>query len=45
VQALSDWRIDSPAGQGLLLGFANFSRREEAERAVQGLAQLFKHAN
>lgn len=45
VQALSDWRIDHPAGQGLLLGFANFSRREEAERAVQGLAQLFKHAN
>jgi GntR family transcriptional regulator/MocR family aminotransferase len=45
VQALSDWRIDHPVGQGLLLGFANFSRREEAERAVQGLAQLFKHAN
>ncbi|RTG35997.1 PLP-dependent aminotransferase family protein, partial [Serratia marcescens] len=44
-QALSDWQIDRPAGQGLLLGFANFSRREEAERAVQGLAQLFKHAN
>ena len=35
----------SSGGQGLLLGFANFSRREEAERAVQGLAQLFKHAN
>ena len=35
-QALSDWRIDHPAGQGLLLGFANFTRQEETERAVQG---------
>ncbi|MDP8730770.1 MocR-like pyridoxine biosynthesis transcription factor PdxR [Serratia marcescens] len=44
-QALSDWRIDHPAGQGLLLGFANFTRQEETERAVQGLAQLFKRLN
>ncbi|MEE4484756.1 PLP-dependent aminotransferase family protein [Serratia ficaria] len=45
VQALSDWRITPGAGQGLLLGFANFTRREEAERAVARLQALFDGAN
>ena len=35
-QALSDWRIDHPAGQGLLLGFANFTRQEETGRRCRG---------
>ncbi|WP_269935353.1 PLP-dependent aminotransferase family protein [Serratia liquefaciens] len=45
IQALSDWHIASPAGDGLLMGFANFTQQSEAERAVARLAQLFEATN
>ncbi|WP_261276593.1 MocR-like pyridoxine biosynthesis transcription factor PdxR [Serratia entomophila] len=45
VQALSEWRIAHAAGKGLLLGFANFNRREDADRAVTRLAALFAAVN
>lgn len=45
IQALSDWRIASAAGDGLLMGFANFTQQSEAERAVARLAELFDATN
>ncbi|MEQ5974232.1 PLP-dependent aminotransferase family protein [Serratia liquefaciens] len=45
IQALSDWRIASAAGDGLLMGFANFTQQSEAERAVARLAELFEATN
>lgn len=41
LQALSDWQIHS-AGEGLLMGFANFTQRIDAKRAV---ARLFNDGN
>lgn len=45
IQALSDWHIASAAGDGLLMGFANFTQQSEAERAVARLAELFEATN
>jgi GntR family transcriptional regulator/MocR family aminotransferase len=45
IQALSDWHIASAAGDGLLMGFANFTQQSEAERAVARLAELFDATN
>jgi GntR family transcriptional regulator / MocR family aminotransferase len=45
IQALSDWHIASAAGDGLLMGFANFTQQSEAERAVARLAELFEAIN
>jgi len=45
LQALSDWQITHPSGEGLLMGFANFTQRTDAERAVARLARLFNGGN
>lgn len=42
IQALSDWQMSSPADNGLLLGFANFTSYSEAERAVARLAAVIE---
>lgn len=42
VQALSDWQMSSPADNGLLMGFANFTSYGEAERAVSRLAAMIE---
>ncbi|RJF54320.1 MocR-like pyridoxine biosynthesis transcription factor PdxR [Serratia inhibens] len=45
LQALSDWQIAHPSAEGLLMGFANFTQRTDAERAVARLARLFNGGN
>lgn len=45
IQALSAWAIANPAGEGLLMGFANFTQQSAAEQAVARLAELFKGTN
>jgi GntR family transcriptional regulator/MocR family aminotransferase len=42
IQALSDWQMSSPADNGLLMGFANFTSYSEAERAVARLAVIIE---
>lgn len=42
IQALSDWQMSASAENGLLLGFANFTSDNEAERAVARLAAIIE---
>ena len=41
VHALSDWLIGDGEAQGLLMGFANFVSAQQADAAVQRLAQVW----
>ncbi len=45
LSALSDWRIQPARANGLIMGFANFATQEQAQSAVERLAEIWPDIN